>query len=233
MGRQLAAQLAEHFGDDRPLRVLDVGCGQGTQALRLARAGHAVTGIDPDPVTLAAARAAVAVEPPQVQSRITLHAGDGADCGRWFGPGSFDAVLCHGVLMYLEDPEPLLASLARVLGPGGLLSVLCRNADALAMRPALTGDWTAALAAFDGVHYTNRLGLPTRADRLADLARTLTELQVPLRSWFGVRVFCDTVPDDAPLPPDLPELLAVEERAGAADPYRGVAALLHVIGVKA
>jgi hypothetical protein len=42
-------------------------------------------------------------------------------------------------------------------------------------------------------------------------------------------VFTDTAPGDAEPPPDLEALLACEERAGRTDPYRQVAALLHVI----
>ena len=48
-------------------------------------------------------------------------------------------------------------------------------------------------------------------------------------AWYGVRVFTDTAPGDAEPPPDLPTLLACEERAGYTDPYRRVAALLHLI----
>nr|WP_245687607.1 class I SAM-dependent methyltransferase [Peterkaempfera griseoplana] len=236
VARQLDEQLAAHFGEGhgRQLRVLDSGCGQGTQALRLARAGHLVTGLDPDPVTLGAAQAALAAEAPEVRARVRLLGGDGRECGRWFGPGSFDLVLCHGVLMYLPEPGPMLASLARVLAPGGLLSLLVRNGGAPAMRAGLTGDWRGALQAFDGDgHYTNRLGLPARADRLDRLATALSDMDVPLRHWYGVRVFTDAVPDDAPLPADgrqLAQLLDAEERAGREDPYRQVAALLHVLG---
>ncbi|MFC5642481.1 methyltransferase domain-containing protein [Kitasatospora cinereorecta] len=227
-------QLAEQLTGLTALRVLDVGCGQGTQALRLARAGHAVTGIDPDPAMLTAAHSALAAEPPEVRARVQLLAGDGHQCGRWFGPRSFDLVLCHGVLMYLPDPDPMLASLARILAPGGLLSLLVRNADALAMRAGLTGDWRACGEAFDSTRYTNRLGLPARADRLGELSTTLAELAVPVRHWYGVRVFTDTTADEA-APVDgrrLAQLLDAEERAGRQDPYRQVAALLHVFAAK-
>jgi SAM-dependent methyltransferase len=141
-------------------------------------------------------------------------------------------VLCHGVLMYIEDPDPLLAGLARMLAQGGLLSLLVRNGDALAMRPGLGGDWTGALAAFDTTSYRNRLGLDARADRLSELTATLAGIGAPLHAWYGVRVFTDTAADGAQVPPDTEALLAVEERAGKTDPYRSIAALLHLCGVR-
>ncbi|MEV0369392.1 methyltransferase domain-containing protein [Streptomyces sp. NPDC050636] len=234
VARQLDEQIASRFPVGQRLRVLDVGPGQGTQALRLARAGHQVTGLESDPEMLEAARTALASEPAGIQERVRLMAGDGRETGVHFVPGSFDVVLCHGVLMYLPQSDPMLAGLARVLAPGGLLSLVVRNADALAMRPGLSGDWATALAAFDSPDYTNRLGLRVRADRLDALTATLAGIGVPLHTWYGVRVFTDLAGDaDAPeSAEELTQLLAAEERAGRTDPYRGVAALLHLCGVR-
>ncbi|MFG2548663.1 class I SAM-dependent methyltransferase [Streptomyces sp. NPDC048581] len=232
MARQLDEQIAGRFPVGQRLRVLDVGMGQGTQALRLARAGHQVTGVEQDPKMIAAAREELAGEPEGIRERVRIVQGDGRDTGVHFLPGSFDVVLCHGVLMYIEEPDPLLAGLARMLAPGGLLSLLVRNGDALAMRPGLAGDWTGALAAFDTTAYRNRLGLDVRADRLAELTATLAGIAAPLHAWYGVRVFTDTAADEAEIPADVESLLAVEERAGKTDPYRSVAALLHLCGVR-
>jgi SAM-dependent methyltransferase len=243
VARQLDEQLAAHFPPgggaharrQQSLRVLDIGPGQGTQSLRLARAGHLVTGLESDPVMLATLRAAVATEPQDVRDRMALLRGDGRQTGRHFGPACFDVVLCHGVLMYVPDPEPLLAALARVLAPGGMLSLLVRNGDALAMRAGLLGDWATALGAFGAEGYTNRLGLATRADRREPLTATLGGIGVPLHTWYGVRVFTDTAPDGAAAPADpheLGRLLDAEEAAGRTDPYRGVAALLHLCGTR-
>ncbi|WP_330330050.1 methyltransferase domain-containing protein [Streptomyces sp. NBC_00536] len=234
MGRQVDEQIAHRFPVGQRLRVLDVGMGQGTQALRLARAGHMVTGLEQDPGMLAVAQEALAAEPAGIRDRVRLMEGDGRETGAHFLPGSFDVVLCHGVLMYVPEPDGMLAGLARMLAHGGLLSLLVRNGDALAMRPALTGDWTTALAAFDTVGYTNRLGLDVRADRLGTLTATLSGIGAPLQAWYGVRVFTDgSETDGAALPEDgLELLLAAEDRAGRTDPYRGVAALLHLCGVR-
>ncbi|WP_329133532.1 class I SAM-dependent methyltransferase [Streptomyces sp. NBC_00670] len=235
MGRQLDEQIAGRFPVGQRLRVLDVGMGQGTQALRLLRAGHRVTGLERDARMLSVAHEALAAEPEGVRERMRIIEGDGRDTGVHFLPGSFDVVLCHGVLMYVEEPDPLVAGLARMLAPGGLLSLLVRNGDALAMRPGLSGDWPAALAAFDTTAYTNRLGLEVRADRLEALTATLAGIGAPLHAWYGVRVFTDTAPDGAEPPASdgaLSALLAAEERAGRTDPYRRVAALLHLCGVR-
>ncbi|MCX4509517.1 methyltransferase domain-containing protein [Streptomyces sp. NBC_01619] len=234
VARQLDEQIAARFPVGQRLRVLDVGMGQGTQALRLARAGHKVTGLESDAGMLRVAREALATEPEGIRERFRMIEGDGRDTGVHFLPGSFDVVLCHGVLMYVEERDAMLAGLARMLAPGGLLSLLVRNADALAMRPGLAGDWTAALTAFDSDTYTNRLGIQVRADHMASLKATLAGIAAPLHAWYGVRVFTDGAADDAELPPEdeLARLLTAEDRAGRIDPYRSAAALLHLCGVR-
>src|SRR5580698_7323635 len=62
--RQLSANLPTGAG---PLRVLDAGCGQGTQALELARLGHDVVGLDVSDTLLEAARGAAALLPNDVR----------------------------------------------------------------------------------------------------------------------------------------------------------------------
>lgn len=234
VARQLEEQIAARYPVGQRLRVLDVGMGQGTQALRLARAGHAVTGMESDAVMLDAAREALAGEPDGIRERVRLVQGDGRDTGVHFLPGSFDVVLCHGVLMYAAEPDAMLAGLARMLAPGGLLSLLVRNGDALAMRSGMAGDWAGARTAFTSDTYTNRLGLTVRADRLDALTATLEGINAPLHTWYGVRVFTDGAAEDAALPADeeMRSLLAAEDRAGRTDPYRRVAALLHLCGVR-
>ncbi|MCO5991147.1 methyltransferase domain-containing protein [Actinoallomurus spadix] len=227
-------QLAGHLPDAGPggvLDVLDIGCGQGTQVLALTRRGHRVTGLDASPALLADLWAALAAERPEVRERVRLVEGDAAEAAALLAPSRYDAVLCHGVLMYFADPGPVLDAVAAVTAPGGLVSLLVRNGDALAMRPGLRGDWAAAAGAFGGTGYRNRIGVDARADRLADLTAALTERGLTRVAWYGVRVFTDTAADDAPVPgPErLDALLSCEERAGRTDPYRGVAALLHVI----
>jgi S-adenosylmethionine-dependent methyltransferase len=231
----VARQLAAHLPDLPPRRVLDIGCGQGTQALLLARRGHVVTGLDSSARLLGDFRAALTAEPSEVALRVRLVEGAAEEIGGLFQPSSFDVVLCQGVLMYFPDPGPLLDAIAQVVAPGGLVSLLVRNGDALAMRPGLLGDWNSVSRAFEGAVYLNRIGVAARADRLDDLTAVLAKRQLPVARWYGVRVFTDAAASDAPLPDQatLDAILRSEEQAGRTDPYRRVAALLHLIAVRA
>lgn len=230
----VARQVAAHLPDQPSRQVLDIGCGQGTQALALARRGHLVTGLDSSAQLLDDFRAALAAQPAEVGERVRLIQGAAEAVARLFEPSSFDAVLCHGVLMYFPDPNPLLDAIAQVVAPGGIVSLLVRNGDALALRPGLLGDWDSVGKAFDGASYVNRIGVAARSDRLDDLTAALAKRRLLLSQWYGVRVFTDTVASDAPAPGEatLDAILRYEERAGRTDPYRHVAALLHLIAVR-
>jgi S-adenosylmethionine-dependent methyltransferase len=84
------------------------------------------------------------------------------------------------------------------------------------MRPGLQGDWDTAHRAFDELSYDNRIGVAARADRLADLTALLAEHRLSVHAWYGVRVFTDTTPSDAPRPgsAQLAEILAVSNEPG-------------------
>jgi S-adenosylmethionine-dependent methyltransferase len=226
----LSAQLREQLDavGPAPLRVLDAGCGQGTQALRLAHAGHRVTGLDPSEELLAHFAATLAGQPPEVRDRIMLVRGSGEDAPSLVG-GHFDAVLCHGVLMYCDDPAPLLAALTTVASARGLVSLLVRNGMAMAMRAGLGGSWAEALDAFDRLNYVNRLGLRARAHTLDELDAAMAAHRWVRRGWYGVRVFTDHLDPPVPDAGELELLVRAEDRAGRRDPYRSVAALLHVL----
>ncbi|WP_036568971.1 class I SAM-dependent methyltransferase [Nocardioides sp. URHA0032] len=209
-----------------PSAVLDVGCGQGTQALRLARLGHTVTGLDLSPELLDRFRGALQDEPDEVRRRVTLVEGAGETAASL---GEFDVVLCHGVLMYLDDDDAMLDALVGALAPGGRLSLLVRNGLALAMRPGLLGDWAAVGPALSASGYTNRLGLPARAHTPQQLDEACGARGLRRTHWWGVRVFSDHLPGDAPPGDDIDERVAAELAVSGVDPYRQVAALTHLV----
>lgn len=234
--RQLRAHLS-----DPPLHVLDVGAGQGTQAHRLAADGHAVTAVEPDPGMRDAFTQAAERLPAEARDRVRLLAADVAALESVTSPAAYDVVLCHGVLMYLPAAAPTVTALASRVAPGGLLSLVARNGDAMAWRPALRRDWAATLALLDEVDaaraecrdavYRNELGVDARADTVSALAAACSDAGLEVEQWYGVRVASDGVPVDEPAPEeaDLAALLDVEERLGRTDPYRWVATLVHLV----
>ncbi len=110
--------LLDAFADllTTPSRVLDVGCGQGRDALPLARMGHVVVGVDVSPKGIADLTAAAAAE----GLAITGHV---ADITSFVPEGRFDALLFDRTLHMLDaaDRHAVLARLIGHLRPGGVL----------------------------------------------------------------------------------------------------------------
>lgn len=217
-------QLQAHLTGVRT--VLDVGCGQGTQAVELAATGRRVTGVDPSLDLLTRAREAAAAN----DCELSLLQGTLEDLEQLLGDRDFDLVCAHGLLMYLPDGAAAVRQLAARVRPGGLLSFTVRNGDALAFRPGIRGDWGAALAAFESSGYVNELGADATAHRLDDVLAWCTDSDLDVEAWYGVRVFTDPVdPDAVPHPGSLADCLAAEVEAGQRDPYRRLASQLHIL----
>ncbi len=224
----LHRQLLDHLPEP-PATVLDVGGGAAHQSLPLARLGYDVTVLDPSPAMLAKAGQRIAAEPEAVRQRIRLLQADGTDAPQATAGARFDAVLCHGVLMYTGDPAPLVAALCRSVAPGGLVSIMALNAATLAIRPALDQRWGDALAALDATTEVGVLGADTRADTVDGLSQLLRRGGVEPVSWYGVWLFSDWL--DLPLATtDVAAVARVELEAAARDPYRGMSRVFHLVG---
>jgi S-adenosylmethionine-dependent methyltransferase len=224
----VALQLGEHL-PRAPARIADIGGGAGQVAIPLARKDYEVMILDSSRTMLREARLALASEDEAVRRRVRLVEGAGERAHKILDGEQFDAVLCHGVLPYLEDPYPLIRALATVARPGAVVSVLAKNASALAVRPALEGRYKDALAAFDADRDLGRLGAVTRGDMVAGLCGLFERDGVEPLQWYGVRVFTDHLGDRLP-DANLPDIVRLEWEAGRRDPYRHLARLIHLIG---
>ncbi|WP_314176716.1 class I SAM-dependent methyltransferase [Streptomyces winkii] len=229
-------QLLEHLPAP-PAPVLDVGGGAGHQSFPLARAGYDVTLLDPSQAMLDKARQRLGQLPAEARRRVTLVRADGESADEAVEGRRFAAVLCHGVLGYLEHPEPLVDQLCRCAAAGGLVSVMTANAKAMAVRPALERRWDDALTAFDSRREVGVLGVPGRADTVEELGELLRGRGVEPLRWYGVWLFVDWLefggaqldPGDAQ---QTAATAAVELEAGRRDPYRQLSRVFHLVGRK-
>jgi SAM-dependent methyltransferase len=233
----LHQQLLDHL-PAAPASVLDVGGGAGHQSFPLARAGYDVTLLDPSPAMLDKARARLSGLPEEARQRVRLLEADGEHAEEAVAGRLFEAVLCHGVLGYVEPPEPLVQQLCRRTADGGIVSIMTGNARAGAVRPALERRWHDALAAFETRREVGVLGVQGRADTVEEIGELLRAGGVETEQWYGVWLFVDWLEfSGVELDPhDVEQVsatVAVELEAARRDPYRALSRVFHLVGRKA
>jgi len=201
-------------------RILDVGGGDGGDALPLAMAGHGVTVLDPSSAMLEklardAAEAGVGARVTGVQGEIgSIAALDLQD---------FDLVLCHFVLQYLDDLDGPLGRLLGAVRPGGYLSLIAPNRPGEVLAKAARGvDPAAAFALLDAE--TNRTLTFDHAVRRIDAetaAEALERAGCGVIARFGGRCINDLLPDSAPKtdPAFFADLLRLELAVCGREPY--------------
>jgi len=104
----LAADLIELLAPAPGERVLDVGCGTGDLAHRIAQRGAEVVGIDISPEMVAMAQSKY----PHIRFEV-------ADAQNYRSDGSFDAVFSNAALHWMRRPRRVLESVRSALRPGG------------------------------------------------------------------------------------------------------------------
>ena len=113
------------FGKFRGARLLEIGCGMGTDLLQFARGGARCTGVDLTPRSVEITR-----------HRFRLYGMDGAfmiaDGERLpFASESFDVVYSNGVLHHTPDTAGAIREVHRVLRPGGVARVMLYHRNSL------------------------------------------------------------------------------------------------------
>ena len=98
----------------RGKRLLEIGCGIGTDLVRFGRGGARVAGVDLSETAVRLARRNMELNG---QPGEVFAIADGARLP--FADGSVDVVYAHGVLQYSADPRGIVCEAQRVLRPGG------------------------------------------------------------------------------------------------------------------
>jgi ubiquinone/menaquinone biosynthesis C-methylase UbiE len=109
----------------RGARLLEIGCGMGTDLLQFARGGARCTGIDLTPRSVEITR-----------HRFKLYGADGnfmiSDGERLpFRSESFDVVYSNGVLQHTPDTAGSIREVHRVLRPGGVAKIMLYHRNSL------------------------------------------------------------------------------------------------------
>jgi S-adenosylmethionine-dependent methyltransferase len=201
-------------------RILDVGGGDGGDALPLAVAGHSVTVLDPSAPMLEklgqdTSEAGVANCIKGVQGDIDAITG--------LDDQGFDLVLCHFVLQYLDVLDEPLAKLLQAVKPGGYISLIAPNRPGEVLAKAARGvDPAAAFALLDTE--TNRTLTFDHAVRRIDAETAMAALEAAgceIVARFGGRIINDLLPDTAPKadPAFFADLLRLELAVCDREPY--------------
>ena len=125
--REYAPWMPELMGFDKfaGQRLLEVGCGMGTDLLQFARGGAKVSGVDLTPRSIETSRQHLSVYGERGDFAV-------ADCERLpFDEASFDVVYSNGVLHHTPDTAGAVGEIHRVLRPGGQARVMLYHRTSL------------------------------------------------------------------------------------------------------
>lgn len=184
-----------------PLRVIDVGGGDGTDSLPLARQGHHVTILDFSPPLLETAMQAARAA--GLSDRVRIVRADIDDIARLEvddGPvaGSFNVVLCHNVLHYRAEPAGTVLAVVSLLRPQGVVSLMGPNPAMDVLSAAVRRrDLPAALAVLDAefVH-SETFDHATRRLAASTVEVALESAGCVVEHRFGIRCVLDLIADD-------------------------------------
>jgi ubiquinone/menaquinone biosynthesis C-methylase UbiE len=115
--------LAADFAATQGKRVLEVGCGLGTDGAQFAKAGAIYTGVDLTDAAIELARRRFEL----FDLPGTFRTADAENLD--FADASFDVVYSHGVLHHTPDTERAVREVHRVLRPGGRAVVMLYHRD--------------------------------------------------------------------------------------------------------
>jgi S-adenosylmethionine-dependent methyltransferase len=212
------------------VRALDLGCGTGATGIRLARLGFQVTLLDASVPMLDLAQRAV--QEAGVTERIALKHGDAGQLENLLHAESFDVIVCHNTLEYVDDPSAVLHSAARLLrDSSSVISVLVRNQTGEVLKAAIKdGDLAAAehnLTAEWGNEslYRGRVRLfPAES-----LEAMLAAASLAVTAARGVRVLSDYLPPSVSRTDEYERIFELERKLGRRPEFVGVARYAHCL----
>ena len=200
------------------MKILDFGSGEGDTAAHLALCND-VTAVEPWADML---QNRAAGDYTQLQGGIELV--------RAMPENSFDMVVCHNVLEYVDEKEAYLRELARVVKTGGLLSLVKHNRPGRVMQMAvLLNNFGMANTLLDGGNGTTSKFGDIRYYEDEDALHWLPNFTCEKR--FGARTFWDLQQNqECHTDPDWQKnMLALEEKVSTMPQYQNISFFHHLL----
>jgi S-adenosylmethionine-dependent methyltransferase len=214
----------------QPGCALDIGCGTGANALRLAQLGFHVTLLDSSSAMLDIAKRAV--QQAGITDKIETKQGDADRITNLFREEKFDIILCHNILEFVEEPGAVLRAAASVLrNSSSIISVLVRNRAGEVLKAALmAGDLKAAennLTAEWGQEslYKGRVRIFT-PERLQEQFKGAS---LEVLADRGVRILSDYLPEKISRTDEYERIFELERKLGSRSEFAAVARYTHCL----
>lgn len=220
--RLLKKIIWAQIGDIKGKYILDFGSGEGITANHFAK-DNTVVAVEPWDEMLQNRWADY--EYKQIQGDITSLS--------QFKDNTFDIIICHNVLEYIDGKASVIQELARVLKPGGTLSLAKHNRAGRVMQMAvLLDDMDKAHALLDGENSaTSKFGAIRYYEdsMVSEWAPSLL-----LTTCYGIRTFWDLQQNQEKheLEDWQDEMVRLEMRVSQIDEFRNIAFFHHLIFVK-
>ncbi|MEP4889222.1 MAG: methyltransferase domain-containing protein [Aliiglaciecola sp.] len=205
--------------EDKPLDIIDVGGGTGIMSKVMLEWGHKLTYNDLSADAVAMAKQNLA-EFDDVRFLC-------CSLSELPNQQSYDVVICHAVLEWLESPLDAISSLVTKVKPGGLLSLSFFNKDAHRFGNLLYGNFDYVAADMKNKN-TVRLN-PNNALEPKKVINHLDNLPVKIISSAGIRCFHDYLKDISKQTDEYENIKAAEIKYGHTEPYKWLGKYFHLI----
>lgn len=220
--RELILQTDLHFlYEQEGLQLLDIGAGLGQVNQWFAEQGHKVTHLEASQDMIEAAKIRHAQAGLSAQYTYLHQPLQALETQTQ----TYDLVLCHAVLEWLEDPFTAIRFAVQAMKPGGWLSLMFYNRAAQKIVNMAYGnlDYVAAgLVVKKKVRFS-----PKKACHIDEVKNWLTQFPVDIIKHSGVRCFNDYIKSKTPIDEALLSQLELEHRR--TEPYRSLGRYQHFL----
>ena len=188
--------LHRHLGDE-PLRVIDIGGGNGVDTIHLAELGHSAVLVDFSAEMLADAY--TRAEQAGFLDQVVFCQSDITDLTAHFPGGQFDLALCHNMIQFIDGNKDLLMDIHKLLVPGGLLSLTSANRYSQVYRDAIIeNDLMSAVRAIKETKAQHPwFGKPETRHSADEMIEYLETIGFTHEGHYGLRCIVDYLPDNA------------------------------------